>query len=117
MNEDEIVAALQSYDVTVVQTEKMTLQEQIDLFAEAGMIIGPHGAGIQNALWAPRGCRVLELVNARYFSGVYWTLAESLGQPYGLVAGASAQGGDPLQEGYACDARLIREAIEKLGAG
>jgi len=114
LNEEEIVRSLKSYDVTVVQTEKMSLQEQIDLFSDAGLIIGPHGAGIQNALWAPRGCRVLELVNARYFSGIYWTLAESLGQPYGLVTGASTAGKDPLQEGYACDPDLIKTAIDKL---
>ena len=116
LNEDEIVRALEPYNVTVVQAERMTLREQIDLFADAGMIIGPHGAGIQNALWAPRGCRVLELVNARYFSGVYWTLAESLGQPYGLVAGASAAGADSLREGYTCHPDLIRQAVDQLGA-
>ena len=116
LNEDEIVRSLQSLDVTVVQTERMTLQQQMVLFSEAGWIIGPHGAGIQNALWAPRGCRVLELVNARYFSGVYWTLAESLNQPYGFVAGASASGKDSLQEGYACDPRLVQQAIDRLGA-
>jgi hypothetical protein len=115
LNEEEIIARLQSYDVTVVQTEKLTLQQQIDLFSEAGLIVGPHGAGIQNALWAPRGCRVLELVNARYFSGIYWTLAESLNQPYGLVTGISAAGKDPLQEGYTCDPRLVQQAIDRLG--
>ena len=114
LNEDEIVRALKPFDPIVVQTEKMTLREQLDLFADAGLIIGPHGAGIQNALWAPRGCRVLELVNARYFSGVYWTLAESLGQPYGLVAGASPAAGDSLKDGYACDVELIRQAIDQL---
>jgi hypothetical protein len=116
LNEEEIVRSLQSHDVTVVQTEKLSLQRQIDLFSGAGLIVGPHGAGIQNALWAPRGCRILELVNARYFSGVYWTLAESLNQPYGLVAGISAAGKDPLQEGYTCNPRLIQQAIDRLRA-
>ena len=116
LNEQEIVASLKSHDVTVVQTEKLTLQEQIDLFSEAGLIVGPHGAGIQNALWAPRGCRVLELVNPRYFSGIYWTLAESLHQPYGLVTGISASGNDPLQDGYTCDPYLIQQAMDRLGA-
>jgi capsular polysaccharide biosynthesis protein len=116
LNEREIIQSLESYDVTVVQTEKLTLQQQIDLFSEAGLIVGPHGAGIQNALWAPRGCRVLELVNANYFSGVYWTLAESLNQPYGLVSGTSATGKDPLQEGYTCEPRLVLQAINQLGA-
>jgi len=114
LNEEEIIASLKSHDVTVVQTEKLTLQQQIDRFSEAGIIVGPHGAGIQNALWAPRGCRVLELVNARYFSGIYWTLAESLNQPYGLVAGISAAGKDPLQAGYACEPRFVQQAIDAL---
>jgi len=113
-NEDEILRCLKSYDVTVIQTEKLTLQQQIDLFSEARMIVGPHGAGIQNALWAPHGCRVLELVNVRYFSGIYWTLAESLDQPYGLVTGISAAGKNPLQEGYACNPQLIQQAMDQL---
>ena len=116
LNEKEIVDSLKPYDVTVVQTEKLTLQQQIDLFADAGLIVGPHGAGIQNALWAPRGCRVLELVNARYFSGIYWTLAESLDQPYGLVAESSAADEDPLQAGYTCNPRLVLEAMDRLVA-
>ncbi len=114
LNEDEIVASLKSHDVAVVQTEKLSLQQQIDLFSDAGLIVGPHGAGIQNALWAPRRCRILELVNARYFSGVYWTLAESLNQPYGLVTGASAAGKDPLKEGYTCNAQLVQRAVDRL---
>jgi capsular polysaccharide biosynthesis protein len=114
LNEEEIIQSLKAYDITVVKAETLSLRQQIELFSEAGLIIGPHGAGIQNALWAPRGCRVLEMVNARYFSGVYWTLAESLNQPYGLVAGISASGRDPLQEGYTCKPHLVQQAIDLL---
>ena len=114
LNEDEIIRALEPYGVTVVHPEKLPLRQQMELFADAGLIIGPHGAGIQNALWAPRGCRILELVNAHYFSGVYWTLAESIGNPYGLVAGISSGGKDPTQDGYTCDPRLVREAVDRL---
>jgi capsular polysaccharide biosynthesis protein len=114
LNEKEILQSLKPYDVTVVQAEKLTLQQQIDLFSEAGMIVGPLGAGMQNAVWAPRGCRVLELVNVRYFSGTYWTLAESLNQPHGLVTGISAGEEDPFQAGYTCDPRLIQQAMDRL---
>ncbi len=117
LNEDKILEALRSYDVTVVQPERLSLAEQFELFADAGFILGPQGAGIQNALWAPRGCRVLELVNTRFFSGVYWTLAQSLNQPYGLVTGVSAAGTTPLQAGYECDPELVRQAVDRLGAG
>jgi hypothetical protein len=114
LNEDDILAKLAPYDVTVVETETLSLQEQIDLFADARMIIGPQGAGIQNALWAPRGCAILELLNARYFSGVFWTLAESVGQKYGFVAGESAKEQDPLTVGYTCDPELVDQALHVL---
>jgi hypothetical protein len=113
-NEDEILAALQPFGFTVIRAEQLTLQQQIDLFSEAAVIIGPHGAGIQNALWAPRGCVVLELINARYFSGIYWTLSESLGHRYGFVSGRSDESENPLQAGYRCDPGLIRRALDLL---
>jgi Glycosyltransferase 61 len=114
LNENEIIRALEPYGVTVVQPEKLSLTQQMELFSEAGLIVGPHGAGIQNALWAPRGCRMLELVNVRYFSGVYWTLAESLGHPYGLVTGNSVTEKDPTWDTYTCDYKLVRQAVERL---
>jgi capsular polysaccharide biosynthesis protein len=90
------------------------LKEQIDLFSEAGVIMGPQGAGIQNALWAPRGCKILEFVSPRYFSGVYWTLAESLGHHYGLVTGETSPGEDPICAGSTWNPGMINRALEML---
>jgi capsular polysaccharide biosynthesis protein len=114
LNEEEILAALKPWGITVVEPDRLPLKEQIDLFSEAGLIIGPQGAGIQNALWAPRGCRVLEFVSPRFFSGVYWTLAESLGHPYGLVTGATPTVESPAKAGSTYDPRLINRALEAL---
>lgn len=114
INEEELLTALQPWGLTVVETEGMTLRQQIDLFADAKLIMGPHGAGIQNALWAPEGCAVLELISPRYFSGVYWTLAESLGQPYGLVAGHTSPEGDATYVGSTFSPDLVQRALEKL---
>jgi capsular polysaccharide biosynthesis protein len=114
LNEDGILAALKPWGLTVVEPERYSLQEQIALFADAGAIIGPQGAGIQNALWAPRGCRVLEFISPRYFSGVYWTLAESLGQSYGLVTGTTSTTEDPIKVGSTYSPELINRALEVL---
>jgi len=113
-NEDEILTALQSWGLTVVEPDRLSLREQMALFSDARLIMGPHGAGIQNALWAPRGCRVLELVSPRYFSGVYWTLAESLGDPYGLVTGHTPKEGEPTRIGTTFNTDLIQRALEKM---
>jgi hypothetical protein len=114
LNEDEILAALQLWDITVVEPDLLPLREQIELFSDAGLIIGPQGAGIQNSLWAPRGCRVLELISPRYFSGVYWTLAESVGHKYGLVTGETSPDEDPIFAGSKWNPELIARALEAL---
>jgi len=114
LNEEEMLTALQSWGLTVVEPDRLSLREQIALFSDARLIMGPHGAGIQNALWAPQGCAMLELVSPRYFSGIYWTLAESLGNPYGLVTGHTPQDGIPTQVGTLFNSDLIQRALEKL---
>jgi hypothetical protein len=114
VNEDAILAALKPWGLTVVEPDLLPLKEQIALFSEAGLIIGPQGAGIQNALWAPRGCLVLEFISPRYFSGVYWTLAESIGHHYGLVTGTTPPDEDPIFAGSTWDPGLICRALEVL---
>ncbi|MCE0523006.1 MAG: glycosyltransferase family 61 protein [Methylacidiphilales bacterium] len=114
LNEEEILDAIKPWGITVVEPDRLPLREQVDLFSEAGLIMGPQGAGIQNALWAPQGCRVLELISPRFFSGVYWTLAESLSHSYGLVTGATPTAEDPAQAGSTYDPGLINRALEAL---
>jgi capsular polysaccharide biosynthesis protein len=114
LNEDAILEALQPWGLTVIEPENYSISEQIELFSEAGLIMGPQGAGIQNSLWAPRGCRVLEFISPRYFSGVYWTLAESVGHHYGFVTGETDPNADPIQVGSTSDPGLIKRAVEAL---
>jgi hypothetical protein len=114
LNEDKILEELKPWGITVVEPEHLSLKEQIELFSDAGLIIGAQGAGIQNSLWAPRGCMVLEFISPRYFSGVYWTLAESLGHHYGLVVGQTTPDVDPVNATSVCDPKLINRALETL---
>jgi hypothetical protein len=57
---------------------------------------------------------ILEFLSPRYFSGVYWTLAESLGHHYGLVTGHTAPDQDPIFAGTVCSPELINRALEAL---
>jgi capsular polysaccharide biosynthesis protein len=56
--EDELLAHFPEF-------EKVTMgnrppREQIALFAEASVVAGPHGAGLANLLFAPRGVKLVE---------------------------------------------------------
>jgi len=114
LNEDEILAALKPWYITVIEPDRYSLKEQIEIFSEAGVIVGPHGAGFQNALWAPRGCKVMEFISPRYFTGAYWTLSSAVGHEHGIVTGTTCEDGDPIFLGSTYDPSLVAQAIHKL---
>jgi hypothetical protein len=60
-NEDELTAALATRGIETVVPGALSFDAQRRLFAEACVIVGPHGAGLTNMLFAPPGARVVEL--------------------------------------------------------
>jgi capsular polysaccharide biosynthesis protein len=59
-NEEEVMGLLGAYGFVSVQTETLSLAEQISLFLSATHVVAPHGASLTNLLHARR-CSVLEL--------------------------------------------------------
>lgn len=66
----------------------MTLQEQAYLFQHAALIVGPHGAGLTNAIYMGPGSALVELPipRTRYFGYLaaqidvdYWVVPEAEG--------------------------------------
>jgi capsular polysaccharide biosynthesis protein len=64
INEDALRDFLQREGFTVVIPGELPFADQVKLFAQAGVIVGIHGAGLTNLLWAPPGCTVIELAPA-----------------------------------------------------
>lgn len=53
-----------------VQLEKMSLKQQVEMFDQAALVIGQHGAGLANLLWSRQSTHVIELLhrpNLNYF--------------------------------------------------
>jgi capsular polysaccharide biosynthesis protein/Flp pilus assembly protein TadD len=61
VNEDEIVAELRKLDFELIVPGQMTVECQARTFAEASVIVGPHGSGLTNIVFAPSGASVIEL--------------------------------------------------------
>jgi capsular polysaccharide biosynthesis protein len=59
-NEEAVLALLQAHGFVAVQSEQLSLGEQISLLRGATHIVPPHGASLTNLLPA-RGGSVLEL--------------------------------------------------------
>lgn len=89
-NEEEVVTTLDSLGFESVAPEGMTLEQQIKLFSQAAFIVGLHGAGLTNALFAPRGTRILEFMSPipGYVNTCYYSLSSALGQRYMYLLGS-----------------------------
>lgn len=61
LNEDEFMPKLERLGFERHFLETMSVREQIELFQQADVIMGPHGAGLANMVFAPPGTKVIEL--------------------------------------------------------
>ncbi|MXV61869.1 DUF563 domain-containing protein [Natronorubrum sp. JWXQ-INN-674] len=61
INEKEVVSLLKEYEVKSFEPGRLSFDEQVRLFSDAKMIIGPHGAGLTNMIYADN-TKVLELL-------------------------------------------------------
>jgi capsular polysaccharide biosynthesis protein len=91
-NEDEIVAVLSEFGVEPIAPSELDWAEQIALFGECELVVGPHGAGMANLVFCPRDVRVVELFSPDYVNGCYWGVTDLLGGSYWYLVGTRTAG-------------------------
>lgn len=105
-NEEEVHRFLEQDGFLSLHPEEHSLADQIALFSRARLIVGMHGAGLTNILFAP-GAQLIELVGG-YGGPEYFSMAHGLGNPYIRVQCASAG------ENIRVDLRLLASALKSL---
>lgn len=71
-----------SVDVKVVHFEKMSFTEQVNSMQTANLIIGAHGAGLSNIIFAQVGTRLIEVHPFMYYAGPFYAVAEAFSLNY-----------------------------------
>jgi Glycosyltransferase 61 len=83
VNHDEVLVTLARHGFSEVSAERLSVSEQIALFAQAEAVIGVHGAGLTNAVFSAPGTLLVELQpELRKMRPVYWNLAAVAGLRY-----------------------------------
>ena len=75
VNEDELIEELDALGFDVVVPGRFSVAEQAQIFSNARLIVGAHGNGPTNMIFAPHGAAVVELFGANFVHGVYAWLA------------------------------------------
>lgn len=83
INENELISSLEPYGFKSYILERMTFDEQLSLFSDASIVVGPHGAGLSNILFCKPGTIIVELYS-NYYNAVFYTLAQSLNLKYSI---------------------------------
>lgn len=121
VNEAELWPLMEKQGFVRVDPGKLTVQEQIDWFAAAEVIVAPHGAALANLAFCSAGVRILELFAPKYVNVCYWNISENIdGARYRYLVGGdpdSRSPGSPMN-GVLTDIRVDREkfvvALEEL---
>ncbi|MEO5804146.1 MAG: glycosyltransferase family 61 protein [Verrucomicrobiota bacterium] len=72
-NETEVNEFFQKLGWAIVDTEKLTFAQEIQLFSNAEAFAGILGSGFTNAIWSKPGCKVITFVASNWLDGwVEW---------------------------------------------
>lgn len=87
LNETEVLEFFQTTypELKWVVFDSLSFADTAVLFSKAAMIVGPHGAGFTNQLFAPRGVQIVEFMPVTDPNLCYWHLSEMLGHSYSMI--------------------------------
>jgi hypothetical protein len=72
-NEADVNEFFRKLGWEIIDTEKLTFAQEIELFANAEAFAGVLGSGFTNAVWSPPGCKVITFVADNWLDGwVEW---------------------------------------------
>ncbi len=89
LNEAALLELLEPLGFRAVELEALTLTEQITLFAQAKVIVAPHGGGLTNSIFCAPGTTVIELMAPSYIRQYYWAISHHLGLQHYLITGVA----------------------------
>jgi capsular polysaccharide biosynthesis protein len=118
VQEPELWPWLEQRGFVRIDAGTFSVQEQIDLFHNAEVVVAPHGAALTNITFCRPGTRVLEMFAANYVHLGLWTIADAAGLEYRyLVADGDHRPGRPMHGNYtdvSIPVRRVQETIEKM---
>jgi len=82
LNESELMARLTPMGFKRYYLEDVSMQEQVRLFRNASMVVGPHGSGLVNLVYCRPGTHVVEIGTPVRPSGLFQIIAHHRGLRY-----------------------------------
>ena len=117
-NEDEIIEVLKKFNFTILEDKPRTNAEQMAIFNNAKIIIGPHGAAYANIVWCKPKTHLVELFAKNYYLPYYRYLAVKLDLNYSAIFENNVEDThySHLYEDMTIDPQRVQQALEEIMA-
>ncbi|NJS09771.1 MAG: glycosyltransferase family 61 protein [Microcoleus sp. CSU_2_2] len=115
-NEAQVREVLKEFDFEILEDIDRTVEEQIRLFAEAAVVVGPHGAAFTNLLWCQPGTKVMEFFYGGYTPPFFYYICQLLGLEYSCMFDDSDASEDwsLIGEDMTVDVAVLKSEIKKM---
>jgi capsular polysaccharide biosynthesis protein len=114
-NEPQLVGMLSARGFQVIDPGQISVAEQIRAFAEASVIVAPHGAALANLVFASPGSCVVELFPAGGVVLDYWKLASGVvGLEYRYLNGRGKSSARGLAQLLVSDIEVDLDTLSSL---
>ena len=110
LNEAEILKEVIERGFEVVSLSKVPISEQIQLFSEARIVVGPHGAGFTNAVFCQEGSILIEFMPEGRYINSFERLARFVGLQHHSIVGTRSHTTNESNYDHTVD----RAALSKL---
>ncbi|QIP05528.1 glycosyltransferase family 61 protein [Bradyrhizobium symbiodeficiens] len=118
VNEPEICDDVAALGFEVVSLSGVPFSKQVEMFAEAKIIVGPHGAGFTNAVFCEPGTVLIEFMPTGRVIDCFERLARIGGLTYHcLVCPEIDTGGGPVTNDHVVDRSALRDLIARYVPG
>ncbi|WP_157332325.1 glycosyltransferase family 61 protein [Paenibacillus lutrae] len=118
INEDEVIRCLEAFGFVSICLEDWTMAQQIQLFASARAIAGPHGAGLANLAFCQAGIQVIEIFHIRHIVPTYWMISNHNKLDYYMLYGQELESSPncyPGLEDYSVDTERLKQTLHLAG--
>ena len=76
INEEEVISNLSKRGYQILKMDDLSVQEQIQAFSKAEVIIGAHGAALTNMVYCDKNTEIIEIYHPKYMPGQNMALAQ-----------------------------------------
>jgi hypothetical protein len=119
LNEDRIIETVQELGFEVIIPSKLTLEEEVNIFRQAKIVIGPLGGGIYNTVFSPPDTTVIALSDPCYMVEWATQIAGLRQHKIGLVFGNSFWSYTErvywgTHNNFIIDTELLKESINSV---